>query len=77
MSKLFYRFKSLSNYLKCHKLLDDSYEPILFKSKSESEIIDEYIKSFSLLDYSYNVPFNDKYTLTLTSFITMTIIKAG
>ena len=61
MSKLFYRFKSLSNYLKCHKLLDDSYEPILFKSKSESEIIEEYIKCFSLLDYSYNVPFNDKY----------------
>ena len=43
MSKLFCRFKSLSNYLKCHKLLDDSYEPILFKSKSESEIIEEYI----------------------------------
>ena len=61
MSKLFYRLKSLSNYLKCHKLLDDSYEPIFFKSKSESEIIEEYIKCFSLLDYSYNVPFNDKY----------------
>ncbi len=32
-----------------------------FKSKSDSEIIEEYIKCFSLLDYSYNVPFNDKY----------------
>ena len=61
MSKLFYRLKSLSNYLKCHKLLDESYEPILFKCKSDSEIIEEYIKCFSLLDYSYNVPFNDKY----------------
>ncbi len=37
MSKLFYRLKSLSNYLKCHKLLDDSYEPIFFKSKSDWE----------------------------------------
>ena len=30
-------------------------------NKSDSEIIEEYIKLFSLLDDSYNVPFNDKY----------------
>jgi hypothetical protein len=34
---------------------------LYFKSKSDSEIIEEYVKCFSLLDYSYNVPFNDKY----------------
>ena len=61
MSKLFYRLNSLSTYLKCHKLLDESFEPLYFKSKSDSEIIEEYVKCFSLLDYSYNVPFNDKY----------------
>ena len=61
MSKLFYRLNSLCNYLKCHKLLDESFEPLYFKSKSDSEIIEEYVKCFSLLDYSYNVPFNDKY----------------
>jgi hypothetical protein len=61
MSKLFCRLKLLSNYLKCHKLLDESYEPIFFKCKSDSEIIEEYLKCFSLLDYSYNVSFNDKY----------------
>ena len=61
MSKLFYRFNSLCTYLKCHKLLDESLEPLYFKSKSDSEIIEEYVKYFSLLDYSYNVPFNDKY----------------
>ncbi len=32
-----------------------------FKSKSDSEIIEEYMRCFSLLDYSYNVPFNNKY----------------
>jgi hypothetical protein len=46
--------------LKCHKLLDESFEPLYFKSKSDSEIIEEYVKCFSLLDYSYSVPFNDK-----------------
>ena len=61
MSKLFYRLNSLCTYLKCHKLLDESFEPLYFKSKSDSEIIEEYVKCFSLLDYSYNVPFNDKY----------------
>ncbi len=61
MSKLFYRLNSLSTYLKCHKLLDESYDPIYFKSKSDSEVIIEYMKMFSLLDYSYNVPFNNKY----------------
>ncbi len=61
MSKLFYRLNSLSIYLKCHKLLDESFEALYFKSKSDSEIIEEYLKCFSLLDYSYNVPFNDKY----------------
>ena len=61
MSKLFHRLNSLSIYFKCHKLLDESYEPLYFKSKSDSEIIEEYVKCFSLLDYSYNVPFNDKY----------------
>ena len=61
MSKLFYRLNSLSIYLKCHKLLDESYEALYFKSKSDSAIIEEYIKCFSLFDYSYNVPFNDKY----------------
>ncbi len=34
---------------------------LYFKSKSDSEIIEEYVKCCSLLDYSYNVPFNDKY----------------
>jgi hypothetical protein len=61
MSKLFYRLNSLSKYLKCNKLLDESFEPIVFKNKFDSEIIEEYIKLFSLLDLSYNVPFNDKY----------------
>ena len=61
MSKLFYRLNSLCTYLKCHELLDESFEPLYFKSKSDSEIIEEYVKCFSLLDYSYNVPFNDKY----------------
>jgi hypothetical protein len=61
MSKLFYRFNSLCTYLKCHKLLDESYEPLYFKCKSDSELIEEYMKCFSLLDYSYNVPFNNKY----------------
>lgn len=61
MSKLFYRLNSLCTYLKCHKLLDESFEPLYFKSKYDSEIIEEYVKCFSLLDYSYNVPFNDKY----------------
>ena len=61
MSKLFYRLNSLSNYLKCNKLLYESFEPIVFKNKFDSEIIEEYIKLFSLLDLSYNVPFNDKY----------------
>ena len=61
MSKLFYRLNSLCTYLKCHKLLDENFEPLYFKSKSDSEIIEEYVKCFSLLDYSYNVPFNDKY----------------
>ena len=61
MSKLFYRFNSLCTYLKYHKLLDESYEPIFFKCKSDAELIEEYMKCFSLLDYSYNVPFNDKY----------------
>jgi hypothetical protein len=61
MSKLFYRLNSLSTYLKCHKLLDESYEPFYFKSKSDSEVIIEYMKCFSLLDDSYNVPFNNKY----------------
>jgi hypothetical protein len=61
MSKLYYRLNSLCTYLKCHKLLDESFEPLYFKSKSDSEIIEEYVKCFSLLDYSYNVPFNDKY----------------
>jgi hypothetical protein len=63
MSKLFYRLNSLSKYLKCHELLDESYEPIVFKNKSDSEIIEEYMKLFSFLDLSYNVPFNDKYNL--------------
>ncbi len=62
MSKLFNRLNSLSTYLKCHKLLDESFGPLYFKIKSDSEIIEEEIvKCFSLLDYSYNVPFNDKY----------------
>ena len=61
MSKLFWRLNSLSKYLKCHNLLDESYEPIVFKNKFDSEIIEEYIKLFSLLDLSYNVPFNCKY----------------
>ena len=61
MFKLFYRLNSLSKYLKCLKLLGESYEPIVFKNKFDSEIIEEYIKLFSLLDLSYNVPFNDKY----------------
>jgi hypothetical protein len=61
MSKLFYRLNSLSKYLKCNKLLDESFEPIVFKNKFDSEIIEEYIKLFSLLDLSYNVPFNEKY----------------
>ena len=61
MSKLFYRLNSLSKYLKCLKLLGESYEPIVFKNKFDSEIIEEYIKLFLLLDNSYNVPFNDKY----------------
>jgi hypothetical protein len=61
MSKLFYRLNTLSKYLKCHKLLDEGYEPIVFKNKSNSEIIEEYMKLFSLLDFSYNVPFNEKY----------------
>ena len=61
MSKLFYRLNSLSKYLKCNKLLDESFEPIVFKNKFDSEIIEEYIKLFSLLDLSYNIPFNDKY----------------
>ncbi len=61
MSKLFYRLNSLSKYLKCNKLLDESYEPIVFKNKSDSKIIEEYIKLFSLSNLSYNVPFNDKY----------------
>ena len=43
MSKLFYRLNSLIKYLKCHKLLDESYEPIVFKTKFDSEIIEEYI----------------------------------
>ncbi len=61
MSKLFYRLNSLRTYLKCQKLLDEHFEPLYFESKSDSEIIEEYMKCFSLLDYSYNVPFNDKY----------------
>jgi hypothetical protein len=61
MSKLFNRLNSLSKYLKCNKLLDESFEPIVFKNKSDSKIIEEYIKLFSLLDLSYNVPFNEKY----------------
>ena len=61
MSKLFHRFNSLITYLKCHKLLDESFEPLYFKNKFDSELIEEYIKYFSLLDNSYNVPFNDKY----------------
>jgi hypothetical protein len=61
MSKLFYRSNSLSTYLKSYKLLNESFEPLYFKSKSDSEIIAENIKYFSLLDYSYNVPFSDKY----------------
>ena len=61
MSKLFFRLNSLSKYLKCNKLLDESFEPIVFKNKFDSEIIEEYIKLFSLLDLSYNVPFNEKY----------------
>ena len=31
MSKLFYRLNSLSKYLKCHKLLDESHVPIILK----------------------------------------------
>ncbi len=61
MSKLYFRFNSLSTYLKCHNLLDESFEPLHFKSKSDSEIIEEYMKCFALLDYSYKVPFNNKY----------------
>ena len=61
MSKLFYGLNSSSTYLKCHKLLDESFDPLYFKRKPDSEIIEEYVKCFSLLDYSYNVPFNDKY----------------
>jgi lipid II:glycine glycyltransferase (peptidoglycan interpeptide bridge formation enzyme) len=61
MSKLYYRLNSLSKYLKCNKLLDKSYEPIIKTNKSDSEIIEEYMKLFSLLDLSYNVPFNDKH----------------
>ncbi len=34
---------------------------MFLKSKSDSELIEEYLKCFPLLDYSYNVPFNDKY----------------
>jgi hypothetical protein len=33
------------------------------KSKSDSEIIEEYIKCFASLHYSYNIPFNDKYRI--------------
>jgi hypothetical protein len=61
MSKLFYRLNSLSTYLKSNKLLDEIYEPIVFKSKSDSEIIEEYMKLLLLLDNSYNVPCNEKY----------------
>ena len=61
MSKLFYRLNSLSKYLKCNKLLDESFEPIFLKTKYDSEIIEEYMKLFSLLDNSYNVLFNEKY----------------
>jgi hypothetical protein len=61
MSKLYYNFNSLSTYLKCHNLLDESFEPLHFKSKTDSEIIEEYMKCFALLDYSYNVPSNYKY----------------
>ncbi len=48
MSKLFYRLNSLSTYLKCHKLLNESFEPLYFKSKSDAEIIEEYVNLFSL-----------------------------
>ena len=46
MSKLFYRLNSLSTYLKFQKLLDENFESIGFKNKSDSEIIDDYIKLF-------------------------------
>ncbi len=77
MSKLFYRLNSLSKYLnviQSNKLLDESLEPIVFKNKSDSEIIEEYIKLFSLLDLSYNVQFIDKYK-ELTNIKKMTNIN--
>ena len=46
MSNFFYRLNSLNKYLKCHKLLDESFEPIVFKNKFDSEIIEEYINYF-------------------------------
>ena len=49
MSKLYYRFNSLSTYLKCHNLLDESFEPLYFKSKSDSEIIQEYVICFFVI----------------------------
>ncbi len=37
--KIVLKVKSLSKYLKCNKLLDESYEPIVFKNKSDVKLL--------------------------------------